>query len=267
MPSPAKKKRKLNDGGTTKSSSSASLPSRGLEYFFAKQKQTSADANVQSGSISGSGGGGGGRVGTSAVVDGPVPDQQELTDEELARKLQAEWDREAAEAEAGARQRRAKSATTPSSVLQGPHVDSRLDAGTSSPGRPTQTPDTSAGQKEKGTGKGKGTLSLQAAATSTDTLTESIPLDESPLTFDPAQYIPQLKQHWAGEGEGDGEGGATYALLTRCFVLVSGTTSRIKIIDTLVNFLRLLIEGDPDSLLPAVSRGRSAELMNLSALP
>ena len=69
------------------------------------------------------------------------------------------------------------------------------------------------------------------------------------------------------EGEGDDEGGATYALLTRCFVLVSGTTSRIKIVDTLVNCLRLLIEGDPDSLLPAVSRGRSAELMNLSALP
>ena len=118
--------------------------------------------------------------------------------------------------------------------------------------------------KEKG--KGKGTLSLQSTTTSKDTLTESIPLDESPLTFDPAQYIPQLKQHWASEGEGEGEGGsATYALLTRCFVLVSGTTSRIKIVDTLVNCLRLLIEGDPDSLLPAVSQGRPA-LMKLALL-
>lgn len=42
------------------------------------------------------------------------------------------------------------------------------------------------------------------------------------------------------------------ALLTRCFVLVSGTSSRIKIVDTLVNCLRVIIEADPDSLLPAV---------------
>ncbi|KAK5240405.1 hypothetical protein LTR16_010679, partial [Cryomyces antarcticus] len=30
------------------------------------------------------------------------------------------------------------------------------------------------------------------------------------------------------------------------------TQSRIKIVDTLVNLLRVIIEGDPDSLLPAV---------------
>jgi DNA ligase-1 len=40
--------------------------------------------------------------------------------------------------------------------------------------------------------------------------------------------------------------------LTRCFILINSTTSRIKIVDTLVNLLRTIIEGDPSSLLPAV---------------
>ena len=225
MPSPAKK-RKLNDG--PKSSSSGSLPSRGLEYFFAKQRQGGAaavGANAQSH---------GGDGGDGAVVHEPLTDQ-ELTDEELARKLQAEWDREDAEA----RQGRAASGTPSLAKSPTPFVDDKYDVGTRSPQKTMST---------ETTAKGKGTLSLQSAAASADTLTESIPLDESPLTFDPAKYLPQLKQHWADEG-----GSATYALLTRCFVLVSGTTSRIKIVDTMVNCLRILIEGDPDSLLPAVS--------------
>ena len=260
MSSPAKK-RKLNNGTNTKSSSSNSLPSRGLEYFFAKQKQSRTDTNVPSGS------GGGGGDGTGAVGDGAIPAQQELTDEELARKLQAEWDREAADAEA--EERRRAETTASSAVFQNSHTDGRHDVGSHSPQKPLQdliSGETSTNGKEKG--KGKGTLSLQSTTTSTDTLTESIPLDESPLTFDPAQYIPQLKQHWASEGEGDGMGGgATYALLTRCFVLVSGTTSRIKIVDTLVNCLRLLIEGDPDSLLPAVSQSRPVPMKPATLRP
>ncbi|KAF4589281.1 hypothetical protein GQ602_003170 [Ophiocordyceps camponoti-floridani] len=80
-----------------------------------------------------------------------------------------------------------------------------------------------------------------------DVVNSSIPLDEPPLNFDPSDYVPRLKECWASEG-----GNASYGLLTRSFVLVSATTSRIKIVDTLVNCLRLLIEGDPSSLLPAV---------------
>ncbi|PHH86062.1 hypothetical protein CDD83_10801 [Cordyceps sp. RAO-2017] len=96
-------------------------------------------------------------------------------------------------------------------------------------------------------GAPKSTLTLQSADMAEDVVTSSIPLDEPPLTFDPLKYVSQLKEHWASEG-----GNASYALLTRCFVLVSATTSRIKIVDTLVNCLRVLIEGDPSSLLPAV---------------
>ena len=95
--------------------------------------------------------------------------------------------------------------------------------------------------------KGKGTLSLQSVASSVDSVSESIPFDQSPLTFDPGDYVPALKAHWEKD-----DGNASYALLTRCFVLINGTASRIKIVDTLVNCLRVLIEADPGSLLPAV---------------
>jgi DNA ligase-1 len=90
-------------------------------------------------------------------------------------------------------------------------------------------------------------LGLQSLTSAEDTVTLTIPFDESPLTFQPSNYVPELQMRWAREG-----GHASYALLTRCFVLVNSTQSRIKIVDTLVNCLRTIIEGDPDSLLPAV---------------
>ncbi|KAK4077272.1 hypothetical protein Purlil1_12396 [Purpureocillium lilacinum] len=94
-------------------------------------------------------------------------------------------------------------------------------------------------------------IDLKAASpTAEDTDTSSMPLDESPLIFDPSRYVTQLQEHWAADG-----GNASYGLLTRCFVLVNATTSRIKIVDTLDNFLRVLIEADPSSLLPAVPQG------------
>ncbi len=74
-----------------------------------------------------------------------------------------------------------------------------------------------------------------------------MPFDESPLTFNLAKYVTELQGHWAAEG-----GDASYAILTRCFVLVNSTQSRIKIVDTLVNLLRVIIEADPNSLLPTV---------------
>lgn len=90
-------------------------------------------------------------------------------------------------------------------------------------------------------------LSLQSAASSQDTVSSNIPFDENPLLFDPSKYLPDLRVCWAKEG-----GDASYGLLTRCFVLVNSTQSRIKIVDTLVNFLRIIIEGNPESLLPSV---------------
>ncbi|KAI1424235.1 hypothetical protein F5Y12DRAFT_467821 [Xylaria sp. FL1777] len=221
MPSPAKK-RKLNGDSKT------SLPSRGLEYFFAKQRD---------------------QYGSSSSLKNenePVEDVTCLTDEELARKLQAEWDREEAGVPAAARE-----ATAPdgkefgdlpmlSRNTQADKDETDIDGTPSEPPKPTIA-------APSGKGKGKGTLSLQSVAASVDTVSESIPFDENPLTFDPDKYVSELRDHWAKDG-----GNASYALLTRCFVLVSGTSSRIKIVDTLVNFLRILIVEDPESLLPAV---------------
>ncbi|KAM0427259.1 hypothetical protein ACHAPT_007689 [Fusarium lateritium] len=75
MPSPTKK-RKLNNG------SQSAVPARGLEYFFSKQRQNSTAAI---------------RKPEVENKDETASDAQEsLTDEELARKLQAEWDQEVA---------------------------------------------------------------------------------------------------------------------------------------------------------------------------
>ncbi|POR39262.1 DNA ligase [Tolypocladium paradoxum] len=213
MPSPAKKRRLNNDN-----KSAAAQPKR-LEYFFSKQRQNDSAAP------------------SSSASEAPSGDATDLTDEELARKLQAEWDQEVAnEARNGTQgtkdEAKGRDRGTPSQ-----------DAGSKGP--EPLLPDTAASTEPNGASKT--TLTLQSTGTAEDAVTSSIPLDESPLIFEPSKYISQLQEHWASEG-----GNASYGLLTRCFVLVSATTSRIKIVDTLVNCLRVLIEGDPGSLLPAV---------------
>ncbi|KAI0968383.1 hypothetical protein F4678DRAFT_442883 [Xylaria arbuscula] len=225
MPSPAKK-RKLN--GDSKNN----LPSRGLEYFFAKQRNQHEPGSPL------------------ANQNKPDEDVAHLTDEELARKLQAEWDREEAGELATGQEptasngKRLGTSPTLQKDLQPNQDEVDVDGTLSEPPKPNAAESSTTG---KGKENGNGTLSLQSVAASVDTVSESIPFDESPLIFDPEKYIPQLREHWAKDG-----GNASYALLTRCFVLVSGTSSRIKIVDTLVNCLRVLIAEDPESLLPAV---------------
>ncbi|KAM0476958.1 hypothetical protein ACHAP7_006779 [Fusarium lateritium] len=221
MPSPTKK-RKLNNG--TKSTT----PARGLEYFFSKQKQNDPEP-VKKPKLE--------------EKDGASSDATtELTDEELARKLQAEWDQEVANTPQAAVQ--AQSLQLPSKSNESISRDESPSPAGPKPKVPITLPTLS---KPVPVTKTKPTLGLQAAGMAEDTTTTSIPFDESPLVFDPSEYLDQLKGHWASEG-----GNASYALLTRCFILINGTTSRIKIVDTLVNCLRVIIEGDPTSLLPAV---------------
>ncbi|SPJ91950.1 related to DNA ligase I [Fusarium torulosum] len=221
MPSPTKK-RKLNNG--TKSTT----PARGLEYFFSKQKQNDP------GSV---------KKPKLEEKDGAPSDiTTELTDEELARKLQAEWDQEVANTPQATVQ--AQTLQLPSKSNESVSRDESPSPAGPRPKAPITLPTLS---KPSPITKTKPTLGLQAAGMAEDTTTTSIPFDESPLIFDPSEYLDQLKGHWASEG-----GNASYALLTRCFILINGTTSRIKIVDTLVNCLRVIIEGDPTSLLPAV---------------
>lgn len=214
MASPAKK-RKLN--------SDSKQPSKGLEYFFAKQKQNAPDPVPE-------------KPGEQATTS----NEQELTDEELARKLQAEW----AEEDAQAGRSNGDQASPEPEAVQDAEQPKTQGAGVETPdapGTPKSGPPSAFKQM------GKNTLSLQSMADAEESVSATIPLDESPLTFEPAKYVPDLQKAWAAEG-----GNASYALLTRCFVLVGGTTKRIKTVDTLVNCVRLLIEADPASLLPAV---------------
>lgn len=217
MPGPAKK-RKLNP-----ESKKTSAPTKGLEYFFAKQRD---NAPTPSPALPG-------------AVDGTAPAKPEqlLTDEELARKLQEEWDEEV---NAGPTQP-VRTEETGVNVNVSEATESGPSSTTEQPSRPVTPP------VEISPTKAENTLSLSSVAAVEDQATSTLPLDESPLTFDSSKYTPQLQAAWAAEG-----GDSSYALLVRCFVLVSGTQSRIKIVDTLVNCLRIFIEADPSGLLPAV---------------
>ena len=176
---------------------------------------------------------------------------QGLTDEELARKLQDEWDQQDNVHDS-------PEAPATKDVNEGPGRDGDVkeknsEAVSSDEGQvPTSLRNGQDGQQDKGSHgefsyEKKDTLSLQSTAVAEGTVTSTVPFDEIPLTFDPSKYLPDLRKQWAEIG-----GDASYSILIRCFVLVNSTQSRIKIVDTLVNFLRILIEGEPESLLPAV---------------
>ena len=205
MASPAKRRKLDNDNKKT------SGQTRGLEYFFSKQRQGASTSNTQPDE-------------TSSSAD--------QTDEELARKLQAEYDKEASRSTPNGNE-------TPQG-LEG-NLVSGFSEGVGIPG-PRTVDKIKSSPAKSGT-----TLKLQSSGAAEDSVSSSIQFDESPLTFETVKYIPQLQESWAGH-----DGNASYALLARCFTLVGGTQSRIKIVDTLVNCVRLLIESDPTSLLPAV---------------
>ena len=217
-----------------------------LDFFFNKQKdqklkKVAEDVSVQDNADLG-----------SQEERGKDVSTQHLTDEELARKLQAEWDQQ----DRGVGSAGTETRDDLDVGFQMNDKDHATDDGElrNHQGSPFNPENGTGGKEEvvnsqglKGASNKKDTLALQSAASAEDAISSSIPFDENPTTFDPSKYIPGLQKHWATEG-----GNASYGLLTRCFVLVNSTQSRIKIVDTLVNFLRTLIEGDPDSLLPVV---------------
>ncbi|KAJ8111349.1 hypothetical protein OPT61_g6029 [Boeremia exigua] len=225
MDSPSKR-RKKNDG--------SSKPVRKLDFFFAKQNAKAAAATDD----------------TTKITDVSVAiDSSNLTDEEYARKLQEAWNKEDHGVSQAKEQPLDEDLSSSNELYRDPSPPIKAEAkgdkikdedahsdGISIPVFESTAPKTQ-----------PNTLSLQPTATEEDTITANIPFDQSPLEFEPSKYIPGLQKHWATDG-----GRPTYALLTRCFILVNSTTSRIKIVDTLVNLLRTIIESDPESLLPAV---------------
>ena len=241
MPTPTKRRK-------TNNHQAPSQPVGSLDFFFGKQKgdkpKKPEDEVSSKDYINGHGG----------LEDGEVQESrtQSLTDEEFARKLQAEWDKQ----DGGNRNtsvERQIDENPPAQIMgtAGPENNGKLLSDNDSPSKPLESlsrtekcPDS---QDTEGLASKKDTLALQSAASAGDALSSNVPFDENPLAFDPSKYLPNLKRHWAAEG-----GNASYGLLTRCFVLVNSTQSRIKIVDTLVNYLRTVIEGDPESLLPSV---------------
>lgn len=225
MASPAKR-RKKND------SQASPHQVKSLDYFFGKQAQKATKDQTPKDNVE-----------APQTTDSVDPEELQMTgevstDEVLARKLQDEWNKEdpqsldpVAEPPAGT-----------NGILPSPNKHETDDNDREIERWQEQQNGEQSDQPPR-----KDTLSLQSATSSEDTISLTIPFDESPLTFQPSRYVPELRKHWASEG-----GNASYALLTRCFVLVNSTQSRIKIVDTLVNLLRTIIEGDPESLLPAV---------------
>ena len=228
MESPAKR-RKKND---------STVAVRGLDFFFAKQHQKSKPAAKEDGK-------------KADVSEQPVELEHVngtgLTDEEYARKLQEDWaveDRnESNEGRSGADPPQAQNIEQDDQNGDQPSENQpsdRSEGESTVPDKFNLRPNTKASKLGE-------TLSLKSVASTEDTTTLNIPFDESVFDFEPAKYVAELQPHWNAEG-----GDISYALLTRCFVLVNSTQSRLKIVDTLVNCIRTIIEGDPSSLLPAV---------------
>ncbi len=235
MASPAKRRKKNDYQASPKAV-------RSLDYFFGKQTKEKENGVKEAAAKTAE---------ESLYDDEPTKDvekavigEQHLTDEELARKLQAEWNDADGAANSSASVAPGEGGKEDKD-LRGHIADIDGDAGG---GKSCESIlEDSASTARAREAPTKDTLSLQSSGTAEDTVSSTIPFDESPLTFSPSKYIPDLQRHWAQEG-----GDASYALLTRCFVLVNSTQSRIKIVDTLVNLLRVIIEGDPTTLLPTV---------------
>ncbi|KAI9738260.1 MAG: hypothetical protein M1834_008758 [Cirrosporium novae-zelandiae] len=257
MASPAKRRRR--NGHTA-----SSQPVRSLDYFFNKQKkdqESQRERKVVTRDLYTSEG--------SKSRKSEHSDNQTLSDETLARRLQAEWNEQLEPSIASTIQKtiventeekdeknRSKGSFSRSESQEDsitsftPRLSTPVAAAsnTTITEAPNEVPGNHFDHRDRKKPSDKvNFLSLQAATATEDVVSAGIPFDESVLTFDPSKYLPDLDDLWASEG-----GDASYSLLARCFVIVNGTTSRIKIVDTLVNLLRIIIEANPSSLLPAV---------------
>ena len=226
MESPAKK-RKKND------SKPSPLTTRSLDFFFGKQNEQAKTTDAK------------GEAAVQILETRGKPHER-LTDEELARQLQEQWAQEDLMNSGNGNINTRSLPDTKAEATSNEHATTQHSNADILTGSQTSQGAADSGLTESTVLK-SGLLGLQSTASAEDTVTLTIPFDQSPLAFNPSDYLPELQKHWAVEG-----GHASYALLTRCFVLINSTQSRIKIVDTLVNCLRVLIEGDPGSLLPAV---------------
>ncbi|KAL8952021.1 MAG: hypothetical protein Q9222_002040 [Ikaeria aurantiellina] len=241
MATPSKRRKTNNNKDSPRAA-------RSLDYFFNNQKAKQDESLKPKGSNADP-------ESTDDVQEQKqhhISENKQLNDEQLARKLQAEWNAQGRSNEVkeqppslyqhqdiNAPDEAITPSNTSNDAINAAHHESLAIRG--------DEVDRGAEGKEHVQHTARNTLTLQSTASAKDVASSAVPFDESPMTFDPSRYLPDLQKQWTAHG-----GEASYGLLTRCFVLVNSTQSRIKIVDTLVNFLRTIIEGDPDSLLPAV---------------
>lgn len=81
---------------------------------------------------------------------------------------------------------------------------------------------------------------------------EAIPLGDDIFTFDPSSVDTSTWPRVVGGPNEVAKPTVPYALLTRAFVLITATRSRLAITTLLTNLLRVVRAHDPESLLPAV---------------
>ncbi|KAJ6262707.1 LOW QUALITY PROTEIN: hypothetical protein Dda_1263 [Drechslerella dactyloides] len=180
-----------------------------------------------------------------------------LTDEQLARKLQAQWAKEDAQLSKQTDHDDTPLSSQPPEAqeAQDREFASKLQQADEDDEEVKKTP----GFSDEAVLADDGALSFTPAVVTPsasgnavqlankpewDNLVDELPFDKDPLSFSPEDYQPLVA--------GLPDGKLTYGLLTRAFVLINSTRSRIKIVDTLTNFLRTVIACDPASLLPAV---------------
>ena len=211
-PSPAKKRK-----------TETTPVKRGVDFFFKRQLQQKRFESVSQ--VDGNGG----LDGEGLFVldrDDERRRRQEEDDEKLARQLQAQEDHdEAADAEM------AKRLAAEDEELVDPNER-----------EPDDPP-----MREESPSRKVPVTKLELTASNTPSALEeiySIPLDKDPLAFSPA-HDAAIAHTWSPRG-------TPYAFLTHAFILINSTRSRLKIVDYLVNTLRVVTHHDPASLLPLV---------------
>jgi len=196
---------------------------RGIDFFFKKQLQRTKAPKTEDNGVDGN------RLFARDEEDElRRRRQQEEEDEELARQLQdIEDNYEAADAES------AKGLSAEDAVPERDEAN----------GTPNASATTAKPPRED---KIRFTNLELSSANSASTLEDiyAIPLDKEPLQFNPVTDASTAST-WS-------TGRTPYAFLTHAFILINSTRSRLKIVDCLVNTLRVVTYHDPTSLLPLV---------------
>ena len=212
MASPTKRRKK--NGGTATPLTGV----RSLDFFFGKNRQQQQlQLNKTEGNV----------TPPNPHADGTAATSQQ-TDEYLARKLHEEWNGTGESSSAVG----SKTGAMKDVVGRGEERVGSMGIEGASAVSTTREVSTDGGK-----------ISLRNSLDSENAVS-ILPLDQDPLIFNPDTYEFLINSFPNGK--------ATYELLTRGFVLITSTRSRIKIVDTLVNLLRVIIRLDSKSLLPAV---------------